>query len=143
LGFRICTAEDGFSDHVPHFVLEGFVDGRGLREKSVDVFRALPDLPRRGLMLKVSPHSSATFRGGGGHCCGTVPRFATSQGLRQLSPRCLSCAGGSAAEPRLFQNTFRAGLRVERRLPGWVTPFWYNPFPGILLSREPRLRRAS
>ena len=34
------------SDHVPHGALEGFIDRRGLCEQSVDVFRALPDLPR-------------------------------------------------------------------------------------------------
>ena len=40
-----------------------------------------------GLVVAVSSHESATFRGGGGHFCGRVVRLATRQGLLDLS-RC-------------------------------------------------------
>jgi len=35
-------------------------------------------------VVKVSPHESATFRGGGGHFCGKVARLATRQHLLHL-----------------------------------------------------------
>ena len=39
------------------------------------------------LVVAVSSHESATFRGGGGHFCGRVARLATSPGLVQLFPK--------------------------------------------------------
>jgi len=41
----------------------------------------------RLMLVAVSSHESATFRGGGGHFCGRVARLATRQGLLHLSSR--------------------------------------------------------
>ena len=71
----------GFRVQVAGFRVQGAGQGAGFRVQGLGCRSRSPrSRPRRrcraGLVVPVSSHESATFRGGGGHFCGRVARLA-------------------------------------------------------------------